>query len=100
MSTDLKHRNKQTQLIEETLKPSFPNVEAYRYNLASIRVRIIDDRFKGKSNPERDDMVEPLLDKLPEDTQVDITILLLLAEDEVNQSMMNVEFENPSRSMV
>ena len=98
MSTTSRLKNEQTELIEKTLKSGFPNVEAYRYNSVSIRIRVIDDRFKGKSKPERDDMVSPLLDKLPEDIQADITILLLLTDDELAQSLMNLEFEHPSRS--
>ena len=100
MSTISRLKNSETELIEKTLKPGFPNVEAYRYNSVSIRIRVIDDRFKGKSKPERDDMVSPLLDHLPEEIQADITILLLLTNDELAQSLMNLEFEHPTRSSI
>jgi stress-induced morphogen len=95
-----KLKTDETRLIEGTLRRRFPNVEAYRYNPASIRVRVIDERFKGKSNPERDDLVSPLLDELPQDVQDDITILLLLTEEEREYRPMNLEFEYPAPSML
>lgn len=98
MTTTCRLKNEQTELIEKTLKSRFPNVEAYRYNSVSIRIRVIDDRFQGKSKPDRDDMVSSLLDQLPEEIQADITILLLLTDNERAQSSMNLEFEHPSRS--
>jgi len=84
-------------LIEQALKPHFPNVEAYRFDLASIRVRIIDEQFKGKSNPERDDMVDPLLRKLPEDIRSNIVLLLLWTQEEADCSPTNAEFEHGGR---
>ena len=87
-----KKKNKSTRLIEHALREEFPSVEAYQYNPASIRVRIVDKRFNGLNNVERDDLVDPLLKPLPEEVQGDITILLLLAPDEVTRSPMNVEF--------
>ena len=92
--------NRRTKLIEQRLQEQFPDTRAYQYNPASIRVRIIDQRFARKSNPERESLVVPVLDELPEDLQADITILLLLAPDEAEGSMMNVEFENPSPSLL
>lgn len=88
----------ETRGVEDALKPVFPTVEAYRFNSASIRVRIIDERFRGKSKAERHEMVAPYLKGLPDETRDDITILLLLTEDEKYQSMMNTEFENPRQS--
>jgi len=55
-------RTAETRRVEDALRQVFPNTDAYRYNSASIRVRVIDDRFKGKSIEERDAMVEPLLE--------------------------------------
>ena len=41
-------------------------VDAYRYNSASIRVRVIDPRFEGMSVPEASKTcVFPVIDKLP-----------------------------------
>ena len=90
----------ETKKIERLLRKTFPNTEAYRYNSASIRVRVIDKKFAGKSMLEREDRVLPLIRTLPEETQADIVILLMLAPDDANLSLMNLEFENPSPSMV
>jgi stress-induced morphogen len=96
--------SKETKSIEKLLKGNFKNhppqypPSAYRYNSASIRVRIVDESFRGKSKLERQELVLPVLEKLPDETQSDITILLLLAPEEVDQSMMNLEFENPTPS--
>lgn len=87
-------------LIDRALAGGFPNVSVYRYNPASIRIRVIDDRFKGMNRVERERWVRPLIRALPEDVQSDITILLLLAPEETSSSLMNIEFENPSPSML
>ena len=94
----------ETQKIEKLLKKLFPNhpedfpPTAYRYNSASIRVRVVDESFKGKSRSEREKVVLPALRTLTEKTQSDITVLLLLAPDETDRSMMNFEFDHPTPS--
>jgi stress-induced morphogen len=99
-----KKKTPETKRIERILRDSFPDhpadypPEAYRYNPASIRVRVVDESFRGKSRPDREAMVLPLLRKLGEDVRADITVLLLLSPDEVQQSMMNLEFEEPTPS--
>jgi hypothetical protein len=41
-------RTDETQMIERVLREAgFETVDAYRYNTASIRVRVIDQRFEG-----------------------------------------------------
>jgi hypothetical protein len=35
--------------VEEAIRKQFPDTEAYRFNPASIRVRVIDDRLRGES---------------------------------------------------
>lgn len=91
-------QTEETQTVEDVIRKRFPNVRAYRYNSASIRVRIIDDRFANTSKTERERMVNPILAELPEEIQSDITILLLLAPQETSTSMMNLEFEHPTPS--
>src|SRR5262245_37689959 len=54
-------RTDETRQIEDLLRKEFQDVDAYRYNSASIRVRVVDPRFKGKSNAARDKMVDRLL---------------------------------------
>ncbi len=60
-------------------------------------MRIIDPRFARKNLVEREKMVLPLIHELPEDIQCDITVLLTLAPGEEGKSMMNYEFEHPSK---
>jgi hypothetical protein len=92
----------ETRKVEKVLRKEFPRTDAYRYNSASIRVRIIDPRFEGKSDEERDAMVEPLLEQLPEGTQADIMNLITLSPGEAAQStkasLINSEFEDPTPS--
>jgi len=97
-------RTEETRKVEKVLRKSFPNTDAYRYNSASIRVRITDPRFEGKSVAERDKMVEPILEQLPQETQADIMNLLTLYPNETAESskafLANSEFEDPSPSML
>ena len=101
-------RTDETRSVEEYLRNAgFAKVDAYRYNSASIRVRVIDSRFEGLSNEKRDAMVEPYLDQLPEHTQADIMTLFTFAPSEIQggankfrQFLMNREFEDPSPSML
>jgi len=99
-----KMRTKESRMVEQVLRKTFPQTDAYRYNSASIRLRIVDPRFEGKSNEERDAMVEPLLNQLPEGIQSDIMNLLTLYPDETNKSpkvlLANSEFEEPSPSIL
>ncbi|MBX9678960.1 MAG: hypothetical protein K2X38_09350 [Gemmataceae bacterium] len=96
----------ETRLVESTVrKGGFLQVDAYRYNSAVIRVRVIDERFHGLSVEQRDAMVEPFLAQLPESTQGDIVTLMTFAPDEVNEGssrlrerLLNLEFEDPSRT--
>lgn len=104
MSAWESRRTDETRRVEQVLRREFPQVDAYRYNSASIRVRVIDPRFAGKSIEERDAMVAPWLDQLPEETQGDIMLLLTLTPDESapgtlhRHSLVNLEFEDYSTS--
>lgn len=97
-------RTEETRQVEDRLRTKFPKVDVYRYNSASIRVRIIDPRFEGKSVEQRDKMVEPLLKQLPPDTERDIINLLTLYPGEPGKSLKaqfaNSEFEDPSPSLL
>lgn len=96
----------ETQDVEKLLREQghFHQVDAYRYNEASIRVRVIDPRFRGKSVDQRDRMVDKFLRKLPESTQQDIVNLLTFTPEEVAAEggspvrafSLNLEFENPT----
>jgi len=100
-------RTSETRLIEDHLRKHFQQVDSYRYNSASIRIRVIDPKFETKSRDERDAMVEPYLDQLPPDTQKDIVTLMTFAPSELQRTattlreyLLNTEFEDPSPSML
>jgi hypothetical protein len=101
-------RTDETRHVENRLRNAgSERVDAYRDNPASIRVRVIDSRFEGLSPEKRDGMVEPHLDRLPEQTQADIMMLFTFAPSELHQApkslrefMKNAEFESPSPSIL
>src|SRR4051812_47725892 len=99
-------RTDETRNVEELLRNAgFQQADAYRYNSASIRVRVIDSRFEGLPIEKRDAMVEPHLDQLPERTQADIINLFTFAPSDLHQMsskefLLNTEFEDPSPSML
>jgi len=101
-------RTDETHHVEAVLRTGgFEQVDSYRYNSASIRVRVIDRRFEGQAVEKRDGMIEPYLEQLPERTQADIMNLFTFAPSELQQTpktfrtyAMNTEFEAPSPSML
>src|SRR5438874_908755 len=101
-------RTPETRQVEDALlKAGFEKVDAYRYNSASIRVRVIDTRFEGLSPEKRDKLVEPCLAVLSERTQADIMSLFTFAPSELKEPgkisreyLLNVEFDDPSPSML
>ena len=101
-------RTEETRQVEDVLrKAGFDQVDSYRFNVASIRVRVVDRRFEGRTPEERDAMVEPHLRRLPEGTEADITSLFTFAPADLEQPprslreyLSNVEFEDPSPSML
>jgi stress-induced morphogen len=107
MAIDIANQNKkitpETVEAEQKLGAHFAKVDAYRFNSVSLRIRIIDEKFRGLSKVDRAEMVEPILDQLPESIQQDIVFLLLMApgeESEFSYSLMNHEFDNPRRSQL
>lgn len=97
-------RTDESRQVEDLVRKEFPGTDAYRYNSASIRVRVIDPRFEGLSIEKRDALVEPLLEQLPEEIQADIMNLITLSPSEAANptklSLVNLEFEDPSPSML
>ncbi|MBS0209018.1 MAG: hypothetical protein JSS27_08705 [Planctomycetes bacterium] len=75
-------------------------VELYRYNSISIRIRIIDAAFKGKSRSMRHRLVWEFLATLPEELQNDISLLVLITPEEKLSSLASVEFDYPSPSPI
>jgi hypothetical protein len=91
--------------VVAALKKQFSEVQAYRYNSASLRVRVIDRRFAKLTTAERDALVAPHLRSLPEDVQAEILMLLALTPEEAagdggDRYMTNLEFEDPSPSLL
>ena|SRR5437868_3721321 len=101
-------RTDETRQVEDALrKAGFEKVDAYRYNSASIRVRVVDPRFEELPPEKRDAMVEPHLEQLPERTQADIMNLFTFAPSELQQTpkafrefLSNTEFDDPSPSIL
>src|SRR5256885_1518923 len=95
-----KKTSAQTRRIEAILREAFPGarVQAYRYNAAAIRVRVVDARFDGLDRVQREELVLPYIHQLPDSIQTDITMLVLITpkEQTTGKSMVNVEFEHPS----
>jgi len=104
----LKKQDRDTREIYRVLKSHFPELPddmdqvIYRYNPASIRIRLVDGAFQGKSFSEREQLIEPLLETLPERIRTNITLLLLLTPKEAKSSddLMNLEFDKPTGSLL
>lgn len=75
--------------------------EVYRYNPGSVRVRVINPAFAGMSRTRRHRVVwDYLRQKAGEDAMAEVSLLLLLAPDELRDSLANLEFEDRSRSQL
>ncbi len=77
-------------------------VHAYRYNSVSVRIRILYHGFRGLSAEQRENMVWPYLHALDLETQNDISMLLLMTEEELQDPLAfaSREFDHPSPSML
>ncbi len=71
-------------------------IDIYRYNSISIRIRVIDPAFAGMGKVERHERIWEYLEKLPEDVLSDVSMIVSLAPGEEAKSISNLEFENPS----
>ena len=70
-------------------------IEGRRHNPVSIRLRIVDPDFQGMSRLKREPTIWKLLQRLPEEVFVDITMLLLLTPEEAARSLASQEFDDP-----
>ncbi len=73
-------------------------IELYRQNCVSVRVRIIDPDFAGQGKPQRSQQAWRYLGQLPDEVQSDISTILLLTPDEKKMSFANFEFDDPTPS--
>ena len=70
-------------------------IETYRQNSVSVRVRILDSTFQGKSRAQREEEVWAALEQLPADVAAEISLLLLLTPEEAKSSFASLEFDDP-----
>src|SRR5437773_2111652 len=82
----------ETRQLEQALRPHFQRVDAYRSTPSTIRARVVDPRFAGKSYHEREKLVLPFLSRLPTDLQLDVTMLVLVTPEEEPEDLINAEF--------
>jgi hypothetical protein len=71
------------------------DIEAYRHNSVSVRIRVIDPTFKGQSWSQREEDLWAILERLPEETVAEISLLLLLTPAEAKKSFANADFDDP-----
>ncbi len=70
-------------------------IEVYRQNSVSIRLRIVNPEFSGVNRAERHDIIWRVLEGLPEEVQSQLSLLLPLTPEETSTSVANFEFDNP-----
>ena len=75
-------------------------IEVYRHNIVSVRIRIIDPTFKGMSRGEREVDLWALFNELPEEVVQDISIVILLTPTESKKSFASMEFDDPIPSRI
>jgi hypothetical protein len=86
----------------EAYQADHPDAEIgyYRQNSVSVRIRIVDPSLRGLEREQRHAHFWKYFDETSEEAQSDITMLLLLAPDEVKRSFANVEFDDPVPSQL
>lgn len=70
-------------------------IDIYRQNPVSVRVRVIDPMFAGQSKVERSKKIWKYLNSLSDDVQSDLSTLILLTPEETKMSFANFEFDDP-----
>lgn len=86
----------------EEYAATHPNaeIEVYRSNNVSVRIRIIDPGFKKMNRAKREGDLWAILEKLPEETVSEITVILLFTPEEAKKSFANMEFDDPIPSRI
>lgn len=96
-------RGKSDEIIEgiiaalRTYEADHPRsqIDLYRQNSVSVRLRIVDPDFASLDVPERSRHVWVYLGQLPDEVQSDLSTVLLLAPHETGSSFANLDFEDP-----
>jgi stress-induced morphogen len=70
-------------------------IEVYRQNSVSVRVRIVDRDFSKVGRADRHEIIWRFLEELPEEVQSQVSLLLALTPDETQKSFANFEFDHP-----
>jgi hypothetical protein len=70
-------------------------IEAYRQNSVSVRIRILNPEFAGRTRAQREEEVWAVLNNLPEEAVAEISLLLLLTSEEAKNSFASSEFDDP-----
>jgi hypothetical protein len=99
-STDETLVSVKESLIDYETEHPHAQIDLYRQNSISVRIRVIDPGFVGLRKSDRHGLVWKYLEKLPAEIQGDISMVVLLTPEEVNRSLANLEFEDPSPSLI
>jgi stress-induced morphogen len=93
---------RQIEIVLEAYQKDHPlaQITMYRQNSVSVRIRIVDPDFNGMSKADRNDRVWDYLDRLSDNAQADVSVLLLLTPSELPKSFANLEFEDPVPSVL
>ena len=75
-------------------------IQLYRQNSVSVRVRIVSSSFASQNRIERHDQVWEHLKPLSHETQSDISSLILLTPAELRTSLASMEFDDPTLSQL
>ena len=71
-------------------------IEIHRQNSVAIYIRVIDPDLAPISRADRHELLWKSLEKLPEEDQSQISLLLALTPEETARSFANLEFDHPS----
>jgi len=91
----LKQRNTETRAVVSLLKKAFPHakVDAYRYSPVSIRLRVIDSRFRKMKGFDRIDVVSDVLESLPKVTRSHIMDIVPITPDEHRDKVWSLDYD-------
>ena len=96
-------RGGDAELIVKAIKADgYTDVVAYRYNYASIRLRVICYQFAGVRSQQRLDRINDLLNTLPDSLNAQVVTMILTTPDELKDGgrhyFGNLDFEHPEPS--